>query len=61
MEILQGLMDHQVLQRNSNNVCDVTVAGKSSIAGTIQVRAAKNSRAVAGFNFKTDITKKGKI
>jgi len=53
MEILQGLMTRQVLQRNAHNVCETIFSGRCSVNGTLQLRVTKGSRALSGLNFKT--------
>lgn len=51
MEIVEGLLDHMVLQRNGRGVCDVVVRGTCSIAARrIVVRVCNGTgRVVRGF------------
>jgi sialate O-acetylesterase len=53
MELLAGLMSHQVLQRNRRNLCETVLAGRSPIAGPLQVRVTANGRVLRGWACKT--------
>ena len=46
-------MDNQVLQRNGRNVCEVTLSGRCSVDGPLQVSAMRNGRAIQGFAAKS--------
>ncbi len=62
MEILDGIMDRQVLQRNSRDFCDVLVSGKCLTDGCIQMRVIKNGQTLKDLNSKTVAhVKKGKF
>ena len=52
MQILQGLQSHQVLQRNTKNVCQICIRGKAAVAGILQMRVTKSGRLLQGFNYK---------
>jgi hypothetical protein len=59
MEILGGLLDHQVLQRNKKNVSETTLIGTADSPGLLQVKATKNGKTVPGLNFKPVANVKG--
>jgi hypothetical protein len=52
MEILAGLMDHQVLQRNRKNVCESVLVGKTDIAGEVTACVAIKGKPLAGWKGK---------
>jgi sialate O-acetylesterase len=54
MEVLLGLMDHQVLQRNKKNVSQTILAGRSDVAGKMELRVTpyRLDKPLAGFNWK---------
>ncbi len=52
MKVLGGLLNHQVLQRNSKNVCETTIFGECKSSGALQVRVAKNNKPLPGLNWK---------
>ncbi len=52
MELICGLMDHQVLQRNKKNVSETVIRGKSELAGKLHVKVVKNKNVVRGFDWK---------
>jgi carbohydrate esterase-like sialic acid-specific acetylesterase len=69
MKILNGLWDHQVLQRNKRNLSETFITGKSSKAGTLFLSvtnastnkslpnlAKKKISTIKRGNFKTKIT-----
>ncbi|MDA0991539.1 MAG: hypothetical protein O3A51_12405, partial [Verrucomicrobia bacterium] len=47
--IASGLMNGQVLQRNSRGVCDVAVKGSGSVDGDLVVRVTQRGKAISGF------------
>jgi len=49
MEILAGLMNHQVLQRDSRNVCKSVLVGRSDIAGEIFVCVMQKGKFLKGW------------
>ncbi len=49
MELLAGLMDHQVLQRNKKNVCESVLVGKASVAGDVMVCVSVKGKALKGW------------
>lgn len=53
MEILGGLMDHQVLQRNRKDFSETTITGTTNMPGILQAHVSKNGKAIRGFNWKT--------
>ena len=52
VEILSGLMDHQVLQRNKKNLSETIITGRCSCAGELQIRVTKNKKTLPGSNWK---------
>ncbi len=53
MEILGGLMDYQVLQRNKKNVSETTLVGRCGSPGSLQIHVTKKGKTIPGFNWKT--------
>lgn len=51
MQVLSGLFDHMVIQRNRRDVTDIAVAGAGGSEGSVQVRVRAGGRAVRGFNW----------
>ena len=51
MQIISGLFDHMVLQRNRQNVSDTVVAGSCPGNGVVQLRVSRGSRALRGLNW----------
>jgi len=52
MEILAGLMDHQVLQRNKRNVCESVLVGRTSVAGDVTACVSTKGKALKGWTEK---------
>ena len=52
MEILQGLMDRQVLQRNGKNLCETKITGRCMEPGHLEIKVTRNKRSLVGFNWK---------
>jgi len=51
MEIVSGLFDRMVLQRNRRGVCDAVFAGRCEASGVVQCRASRQGRVVRGCNW----------
>lgn len=51
MQILSGLFDHMILQRNGQNVSDTPVNGSCPGAGMVQLRLRSGGRTVRGLNW----------
>ncbi len=49
MEILTGLLDHMVLQRDSRNLSDADVTGRCAGSGEVFARVTRKGKVVAGF------------
>jgi hypothetical protein len=52
MELLAGLMDHQVLQRNRKNVCESVLVGKTETAGEVTACVASKGKPLTGWKGK---------
>ncbi|NLX05064.1 MAG: sialate O-acetylesterase [Phycisphaerae bacterium] len=51
MEIVTGLFDRMVLQRNRQGVCDAAITGKSGSNGKVEVRVQSDGKTVRGYNW----------
>lgn len=51
MQIISGLFDHMVLQRNRQNVSCTPVSGSCRSRGTVQLRVSRDGRALRGLNW----------
>ncbi len=49
MEVLTGLFDRTVLQRNAGGVSDASISGRCAGEGAVSARVTRNGRAVRGF------------
>ncbi len=52
MQIVAGLADHQVLQRNRNNVSETLVSGSCNTSGILQISVTRNGKSIPGFKNK---------
>lgn len=48
-----GLMNNQVLQRNSRNLCEATLSGQCAANGVLRIKVTKKGRTVPGFSART--------
>ena len=51
MKIIEGLFDHMVLQRNSNNVSDVQFSGECKFSGIVKIKVTKGNNVMKKFNW----------
>ena len=59
MEILTGLFDHMVVQRNSRNVSDALFTGTANAAGKVLARVTRGGRVLTGYAAKAVGTARG--
>jgi sialate O-acetylesterase len=52
MEIVSGLFEHMVVQRDSRNLSDAEFSGKSAAAGEVVASVKRGGKAVPGFSAK---------
>lgn len=52
MHITSGLAGHMVLQRTSRNVCDVTISGSCTSAGTVEMLVQSAGKTVRGMSWR---------
>lgn len=53
MRILAGLTDHQVLQRNAENVCETVIECAGELAGDLMVHVSQDGETLDGWEWRT--------